>query len=205
MSTSARNTQWVIYSFVIAMIYAIIRYNIFKNVPWSDFPVYIFNKSVALTIIMLMYYYRTSVSKKIVSAESVWPIMYILAFTHLILSLTILQPNYFEKFYSAGHLNLTGSLSLLSGVIAFIGFTIMGLIKLLKAVNVNFTINKLYISILKFVNIFFVLIHVFVMGFKGWLSPNEWPGYLLPISLVAFIICLTAIIVAWYNKRKEIT
>ena len=204
MSASKRNTQWIIYSFAIALLYAIIRYNIFKNVPWSDFPVYIFNKSVALTIIMLMFYYRTSLSKKLMSAEAVWPIMYFLAFTHLILSLTILNSGYFAKFYESSHLNSIGSLSLLSGVLAFIGFSIMGLMKLLKAVNVNFTINKLYVSILKFANMFFVITHVFIMGIKGWLTPNEWPGYLLPISLVAFLICLAAIMLSAYNKRKEV-
>lgn len=202
MSTSNKNTLWIIYSIIVALLYSIVRYNIFKNVPWSDFPVYIFNKSVALTIVFLMFYYRTSISRKNMEVESVWSFMYILVFSHMILSLTILGPSYFSKFYLDGHLNLTGSLSLFTGVVAFIGFSIMGIFKLLKLLKLDFTINKSIISVLKFTNISFVLVHVFIMGINGWLSPSEWPGYLLPISLVAFIVCLISIIVSGYYTRK---
>ena len=132
MITINKNTWWVIYSSIIALLYSIVRYNIFKNVPWSDFPVFIFNKSVALTIVFLMFYYRTSISRKNMAVESVWSLMYVLVFTHMILSLSILGPSYFSKFYMDGHLNLTGSLSILTGVIAFLGFSVMGIIKTLN-------------------------------------------------------------------------
>ena len=203
MSTINKNTRWVIYSSVIALLYSIVRYNIFKNVPWSDFPVFIFNKSIALTIIFLMFYYRTSISRKNLAVEPVWSFMYVLVFTHMILSLSILEPSYFSKFYMDGHLNLTGSLSILTGVIAFMGFSVMGFLKLLIKIKVDFTIDKWFLSGLKFTNIFFVMAHVFIMGIKGWISPSEWPGYLLPISLVAFIVCLISVVVTRYDTGKQ--
>ena len=42
---------------------------------------------------------------------------------------------------------------------------------------------------------FFVLLHVAVMGFEGWLTPGTWPGKLLPISLISFIIISLALLV----------
>ena len=37
--------------------------------------------------------------------------------------------------------------------------------------------------------------HVLVMGLSGWFAPAGWHGYLPPISLVAFIVLLFALLV----------
>jgi hypothetical protein len=31
-------------------------------------------------------------------------------------------------------------------------------------------------------------VHLFFMGYKGWLNPGGWHGGMPPISLVAFIV-----------------
>jgi hypothetical protein len=39
------------------------------------------------------------------------------------------------------------------------------------------------------------------MGLLGWMTPAEWPGYLLPISLMAFLLALVTLIINLNLKR----
>jgi hypothetical protein len=34
-------------------------------------------------------------------------------------------------------------------------------------------------------------VHLFFMGYKGWLNPSGWHGGLPPISLVAMVVFVT--------------
>ena len=36
--------------------------------------------------------------------------------------------------------------------------------------------------------------HVIPIGAQGWFHPYSWPGYLIPITLISFIVVLITII-----------
>jgi len=113
-------------SLTLSLIYAILRYNIFNDVPWKDLPVYVLNKAVSLAIIILIFYDQyTRNNKKF--KNNVWFTIIVLAVFHLLLSVSILIPAYFEKFYDLNQLNIIGSLSILFGVLAFGGFLVRGI------------------------------------------------------------------------------
>ncbi len=44
--------------------------------------------------------------------------------------------------------------------------------------------------------------HVLVMGLSGWLAPQGWPGFLPPISLVAFIAAVIPLLVKLFLLTK---
>ena len=45
-----------------------------------------------------------------------------------------------------------------------------------------------------------VVVHLVVLGLKGWLTPGKWPAGMVPISLVAFVVALIPLVV----KRKVV-
>jgi len=45
-----------------------------------------------------------------------------------------------------------------------------------------------------------VVVHLVAMGFKGWLTPQEWQGGIPPVSLVAVVAAMVPLLV----KRKRL-
>ena len=191
--------------FSIVLAYVILRYNIIKGVPWQDFPLYILNKALALGAVVFI-----SISFILGSFAKFWQnkfLKYIklrkyfgllgfgLASMHILISLLIFSPAYYPKFFTdAEKLNLTGELSLVFGIISFFLFLIET-ISSIPSINNSIKPEKWHtIQRLGYTAFFFVLLHVIVMGLEGWLNPSIWPGKLLPISLIAFIIILLTII-----------
>ncbi len=173
--------------FFLTSVYAILRYNIFKGVPWADLPIYTLNKSIALTSIILILSTVFNSHKNNYIQVNLSIFVNIFIFSHVIFSLTLLGPQYYDKFYSFDKLNITGSLSLLFGILAFIGFMTSGILKIFQKLKL-IEEQELKELILKNINLFFMTGHVLIMGFKGWFAPEKWPGYLLPISLISFIV-----------------
>jgi hypothetical protein len=93
----------------------------------------------------------------------------------------------YGKFFDTdGTLTLLAGLSMLGGILAFV---------VLWAYNLSFQTflreDRAYISFItsrKFLLFALLLgaMHLFFMGYEGWLEPSGWHGGLPPISLVAF-------------------
>ncbi|MBI2139074.1 ferric reductase-like transmembrane domain-containing protein [Candidatus Woesearchaeota archaeon] len=182
---------------IAAMAYAVIRYNIIKGVPWEHLPLYISNKGIALAsvvLIALAYVFgpltriRPKVFAKFIPMEKYFGLLgFGLAAVHGIISLLLFSPANYPKFFlEAGKLNLTGELSMLFGVLGFIIFSLVAISDIPGVID-SAERWKL-VQRLGYLAYLFVLLHVAVMGFSGWLQPDTWPGNLLPISLVAFIV-----------------
>ena len=41
-------------TFIVSLIYAIIRYNVFGNIPWVEVPLFVTNKAISLTVIFIL-------------------------------------------------------------------------------------------------------------------------------------------------------
>jgi hypothetical protein len=51
-----------------------------------------------------------------------------------------------------------------------------------------------------------VAVHLVALGFKGWLKPQAWPGWLPSISLLAFVAAVIPLIVRrklMYERQKR--
>ena len=177
----------ILFFFLISFIYAIVRYNVFGNVPWEEVPLYITNKAISLTIVFLLLF---SVKKSFESRirKRLFTLIFILAAIHVFISFRLLGPEHYNKFYSGNELNLVGYLTIFFGISAFIGILILKSDNLLPTENGKLQIpNSLKIIIQKLIPISIAL-HLFSMRFLGWVSPNTWPAFLIPISLIGFAI-----------------
>ena len=113
---------------------------------------------------------------------------------HVLSSLPLLNENYFNKFYNQGKFNLIGELSLLFGITALFFMSFNQVRLFVKSCNnENAEVNDKYKG-LSLLGIILTLGHVLVMGFNGWLTPSLWPGYMVPISLLSFLILMVALL-----------
>lgn len=189
----------------VSFAYAILRYHILKGVAWAQFPLFISNKAIALTSVALI-----AISYSIGALAHIFPRMFTkalparkffglfgfaLASLHGLISLLIFNPAYYPKFFEgSGKLNLTGELSLLFGVASFALFLLVAITSVPSIERALGEKRWLSFQHLGYLGLVAVLGHVFTMGISGWTDSSSWPGGLLPISLIAFVIALCALL-----------
>jgi DMSO/TMAO reductase YedYZ heme-binding membrane subunit len=126
---------------------------------------------------------------------------FFLAGVHAFLSLALLSPAYYGKYFVPdGRLNLEGEIALSVGVIALfllLAPAITTLPMMPKAIGGRRWKRNQRMG---YVALLFVVAHLVVLGWRGWLAPSGWNGGLPPISLVA----VTAALVPLLVKRKQI-
>jgi len=171
----ARTAVWAIT--LSALAYATIRYNVFKGVPWSDWPVYVVNKAVALSSLLLLLAWILRARRGpgddptgLLSQAGRF------AVAHAGLSLAILAPAYFPTFFVDGRLNWASGLSILLGVMAASGLYLTSR----PAVGRPGTVRGLGAVGLV------TGIHAMLNGYGSWLAPATWPGFMPPITLISF-------------------
>ena len=108
---------------ILSVCYAILRYNIVGDVPWKDLPLFILNKGVSLSSLILLFFNFSlgplkNIGVKIpeywLSARKSMGIAgFLFAFIHIFMSISILNPKYYSVFFIAdGTLTIEGGLSL---------------------------------------------------------------------------------------------
>jgi len=175
--------------------YALLRYVVFHDVPLANVPLYILNKAVSWSGVILFGMSLLATSKGDRKQYGILAFATIAA--HLVMSLMVLNPHYFAKFYyESGRMNAIGEWSMLFGVcgLLFLG----GLFFVNMGGNHN-TGTSLKAGWGRLV-LWFAVLHVGVMGFAGWLKPDTWPGYLPPITLAS---CVTALYYLYVRGRRS--
>jgi hypothetical protein len=160
-----------------SLAYATVRYNVFKGVLWSDWPVYVVNKAVALSslLLLLAWILRARLGPDD-SSSSLLSLARRFALVHAGLSLVILSPAYFPTFFSGDRFNWPSGLSVVIGIVAASGLCLRSR----PAVSWPATVRSLGVIG------FMAGIHAMLNGYGNWLAPATWPGYLAPITLIAF-------------------
>jgi DMSO/TMAO reductase YedYZ heme-binding membrane subunit len=181
------------------LVYAVVRYHLAGPVPWKDFPFFILNKGLSLSALILLVLNFTlgplnnigiSVSEGWLNARKALGMTgFLLVLIHALMSFMLFSPAVYSQFFEMdGTLTLLAGLSMLGGVLAFV---------VLWAYNLSFqtflredTTFIEFITSRKFLLFAMILtgVHLFFMGYKGWLNPAGWHGGMPPISLVAFTI-----------------
>lgn len=175
-------------------IYATVRYNIFKGVPWSDWPIYILNKAFALSAIFLLVIsvIRKRLAQRHPNVQTL-SMASVFAAMHVVLSLTILSPTYYEKFFLQGKLTAAAGFSIALGAVGAVVMAICVRIRGKQSADGGVR-NQ---AILAFV----IGLHAMFQGFAGWFAPFKWPGMMPPITLISFLLGLTAVAIGLYPKR----
>ena len=181
----------------LAVGYAALRYHVAGGVPWKDFPLLILNKGLSLgAFVLLTFNFALGPARNLglpvpeswLGARKAFGMTgFLLVLVHVIASLLLFSPASFGKFFEAsGRLTGAAGMSLLGGVLAFV---------FLWAYNLSFQTHlredRAFIAVItsrRFLIGALLLggVHLFFMGYAGWLNPAGWHGGLPPVSLVAF-------------------
>ena len=187
----------ILVTLILAIGYSVLRYHIAGPVPWKDFPFFILNKGLCLAAFILLTFNFSlgplnslgiRVSAGWLNARKAMGMTgFVLILIHAFMSFMLFTPaNYGKFFVENGTLTLLAGLSMLFGLLGFVGLWVY---------NLSFqTFLREDQAFIRFITsrrtMLFALVlgglHLFFMGYEGWLSPADWHGSLPPISLVAF-------------------
>jgi hypothetical protein len=175
-------------------VYATARYNIFKGVPWNDWPAYTLNKASALASILLIVLGVIRIcAPHGRSNDGTLSMASLFAGVHVLLSLTLLVPAYYESFFVQGKLTAAAGVSMTLGAVAA-GLMLLGK----RTHDQDAERGARNLALLALV----VGLHALLQGFAGWFTPALWPGAMPPITLISFLLGLAAVAIAFRPKRS---
>lgn len=190
--------------FGLCLVYAILRYNIVRSVPLDNLPLYIGNKAVALAATILI-----GLSFLLGPLARFWPqivphlylrkhlgvIGFGMAALHAIMSLVLLNPANYSRFYvESGKFNLIGESSMLFGILAFLIFAAISISSLPPVENHMHPDQWKLVQRFGYIAYVFVLLHVGVMGYQGWFRSESWQYGLASISLISALFIIFVLI-----------
>lgn len=201
--------KWFAVVFGAALAYAIVRYHLAGDVAWRHFPLFILNKATSLAAVVFVAcsyligkvfrWHDHNRQLRLVVIKFCGLTGFFLAAVHALFSLSLLSPAYYGKYFDAdGRFNLQGELALTVGVIALFFLlspaitTLPMMPKALGGWRWKRSQRAGYVALS------LVVVHLVVLGWKGWLAPGGWHGGIPPVSLVAVIAALVPLLV----KRK---
>jgi hypothetical protein len=163
--------------------YSVVRYVIFKGVSVEQIPVYITNKAISWTGLILL---GLAPLIEVHRRRTIGQAGFLLVLLHVVLSLMIFDPTYFAKFYREdGYLHWQAEVSMLAGALG----TVL-LFKLFVHVGENSDHNGSLIPGLGRLVLILTGVHVGLMGYQGWTDLSHWPGSMPPITLLSFLTVL---------------
>jgi DMSO/TMAO reductase YedYZ heme-binding membrane subunit len=201
--------KWFAVVFGAALAYAIARYHFAGNVAWRHFPLFILNKATSLAAVVfvacsyligkVIRWHDHDHALRLVVIKFCGLVGFFLAAVHTLFSLTLLSPAYYAKYFDdSGRFNLQGEVALAVGVIALFFLlspavtTLPMMPKALGGWRWKRSQRAGYVALV------LVVVHLVILGWKGWLAPKGWHGGLPPISLVAVVVAMVPLLV----KRK---
>jgi DMSO/TMAO reductase YedYZ heme-binding membrane subunit len=201
--------KWFAVVFGGSIAYAVVRYHFAGDVEWRHFPLYIFNKATSLAAVIfvacsyligkVIRWHDHDKALRLVVIKFCGLMGFFLAAVHAFLSLCMLSPAYYGKYFDdVGRLNLNGEIAMSVGVLALFFLlspavtTVPMMAKAIGGWRWKRTQRVGYVALA------LVVVHLVALGFKGWLAPRGWQGGIPPVSLVAVCAALVPLIV----KRK---
>lgn len=171
--------------FLACLTYACLRYHVFGNIAFDDFPMFIMNKVWASTALILL---CLSILSSIKSTKKTAGLLcFLSSIIHIVLSICLLEPNYYDKFFVQNQLTFQAQLCLSFGLYCFICFIPSLFIDNNLNQNIqNQTKFRKLCKVSTFASILFLLIHTSIAFYPGWFKFQLWPANLPPISLICF-------------------
>jgi len=167
--------------------YAVLRYHVVKSIPWEHLPLYTTNKVFAVVGLAGLVGSRLAAGRERrqrFGLAGLW-----CTTVHVLMSLLLMGPNYFGKFYSdADQFTWQAELSMAAGVLG-VGFLLWLLVATLKTESQQQT--SLVPGIARW-TLLATALHLVFMGGAGWLNREDWTAAkgLPAITLLAFGLAL---------------
>lgn len=210
---SKKALQIILFVFLFSLAYSVIRYHVFEAIPAKDFPLFVLNKCLALTGFILLALNFSMGPARTLGADvpTTWltarkelgTVSFMILLAHMLSSVLIFgSGSYYGKFFAADRtMTAVGSWSMLLGILAFVWLWLYNISfkaaqktdrALLELIGSRTSISMLGLLAAG---------HVVVMGYKGWMQPETWPGGMPPITLVAFVVYLATVPLDMLNRR----
>ena len=193
------------------LIYAGIRYHVVEGVPLTHAPLYILNKAISLggLAFLAISYLVGKVAGlrwddrriQLVVIKFCGLMGFSLIVAHVLMSLALLDPAYYAKFYAGAKFNLTGELSLSLGVFALWCFTLPTITSLPYMYEELGAERWLRSQRAGYAGLMLAAGHVLVMGVLAWLRPGDWPAALPPITALAFVVAMIPLVVRFIRNK----
>ena len=183
---------------ICSTIYAVLRYTICGPVELVHLPSYLLNKATAMSSVGFLMLMAMAQMRQQPERMKYWGRMAMhTVCVHVLLSLALLSPERYPKFYADGQLILSGELTVLLGCLAAYCFIML-------ACKSDWM--QRYTSLYRQGALLLISGHLVCMGLSGWLTPSYWHGGLPPISLLSFGFTVGAFLlelVAQYSVTSE--
>ena len=214
MTTSQKKSAGniIIITVLLSVAYSVFRYNILGPVPWKDLPFFISNKAISLAgFVLLSLNFTLGPIKNLgvnipddwLNARQALGISgFLLILIHALISFMLFNPEILPIFFQENEtISLIGGVSMLGGILGFV---------VLWAYNLSFQTHmredKAFIAFITsrrflLIAMLFTMVHIFFMGYQGWMNPSGWHGNLPPISLVAFSIFVISYVINLVGRK----
>lgn len=201
----ARTIIIVLIVFGLSFFYAFIRYNIVRNVPFDNLPLFITNKAAALSATILIglsfllgplaRFFPNQFTPHLYLRKHLGIAGFGVASLHAIVSVVLLNPANYSRFYlEGGKFNLVGESSMLFGILAFLIFAAISITSLPPMEKQMHPDQWKKVQRFGYLAYFLVLLHVGIMGYRGWFRPEAWQYGLASISLISALFIIFVLI-----------
>lgn len=196
---------------LLASLYACLRYLVLGDVHPGNWPLYVNNKAVSLAALALLAlsYLSGKAGRRAGNAvcqnergKALGLMGFTLMAIHALMSLLLLSPSYYPKFFDGDKLNVAGELGLLLGVIGFGCFTVPAIASLPPAAEALGPIRWARAQRIGYWGLAAAALHVLTLGLSGWLDPSSWPGFLPPITMLAFLIAVCPLLAKLVRRNR---
>lgn len=188
-----RNQKHACIIFFICLTYAITRYCVLGDVPITDIPLFITNKALAMTGLLLFGFAGLTSDKNDRRTKGI--LATAVVFIHVLATLVLYSHDYFKKLgdSSEQHMYWYAQISMLASIIASLCLVI--LLRASDRQSQSQTEKSLVPGLGRIVLIC-ILLHLAFMGWKGWLDVSSWPGSLPPITLLGTVACIIFLLIS---------
>jgi hypothetical protein len=198
MMQRMRDATLVAVIFGVSVAYAVVRYNVFKGVSYEQMPLYVTNKAVAVTSLVLLGVARLVADKR--RRKGLGIAAAVLAGVHVLISYVVMQPAYLDQLYlPSGTLRWNGEVSMLAGALAAV--PIAWLVHATAARPLEVQVDRSLLPGLGRAALALVALHALFMGYAGWLDVASWPGMMPPLTLLSFLVALACL--SWPRRRSR--
>lgn len=205
--------QWLATVLIFFLMYATVRYIVFKGVEMIHFPVYIINKVCSVSGVFF-------IALSYASGRIKWPFFhesekhlhfvkfaglsgFSLVAMHAFLSMIILTPAYFPKLFHGEMMNFKGEFTVLMGVLSLFFFSIPAITSIPQMQDALGLRRWKTRQRIGYAGLCTTLLHSGVMGFSSWMEVHKWPGYLPPITMLGAVFATTPLVLKFLLKDSD--
>ncbi|MCP3904109.1 MAG: hypothetical protein GY715_10795, partial [Planctomycetes bacterium] len=179
--------KWFAAIFGGSLLYAVVRYHLAGDVSWAHFPMFILNKATSLAAVIfvassylvgkVIHWHDDIKLRRLVVIKFCGLMGFFMAVAHAFLSLALLTPAYFGKYFADdGRLSLQGELAISLGVAALFFLLAPAIATLPMMPKALGGWRWRRGQRMGYLCLMLVAGHLVVLGLNGWLAPGDWPA-----------------------------